>query len=205
MNQRYDLVAISFLMLTAVLSVFMALGPKEFALKDWQPLMASFVALGAATLAYRAAMAKVDFDRDAAQRADKRAALRLCLRLEYTVKVIKHEAALLIRRVPADVSKGIKVKISDLTVGPPNALDEAWASLETFPRSMSRNLARLRGSLYDRDVLASLFKSEMVWDLSQAHELPLPLQKFRDIAGDIGRAAEACIEDLDVHIAELSK
>ena len=63
MNQRFDLIAISFLVFSAMIAVGLATDPKGFSLKEWQPLMASFVALGAASLAYKAAMAKVDYDR----------------------------------------------------------------------------------------------------------------------------------------------
>ena len=62
------------LMLSALITVWLGLwGPIDIQkLKDWQPLMASIIAptivLGAATLAYLAAMAKVNHDRQEAER-----------------------------------------------------------------------------------------------------------------------------------------
>ncbi|MDE5456301.1 hypothetical protein GWE18_26430 [Bradyrhizobium sp. CSA112] len=50
-------------MLTALLAAWMSLaGPPN--LKDWQTLIASCIALIGGTLAYKGAMAKVDFDRE---------------------------------------------------------------------------------------------------------------------------------------------
>jgi hypothetical protein len=72
MNQRYDLLAISLLLFTVVFAVWLTAGPMNFALKEWQPLIASFVALGAAALAYKAAMAKVGYDRELASYALQR-------------------------------------------------------------------------------------------------------------------------------------
>src|SRR6266436_9830515 len=70
----------------------------DFHLKDWQPLMAAVIALSCAavvyrgaTLAYTAAMAKVDFNREINQRSEKRKALGLCLRLEFAFNVLRHE------------------------------------------------------------------------------------------------------------------
>jgi hypothetical protein len=66
MMRRYDMLAVSLLMFTAMLSVWLGVwGPTNTTTwKDWQPLMAAFVALGAATMAYKSAMAKVEFDRN---------------------------------------------------------------------------------------------------------------------------------------------
>jgi hypothetical protein len=52
------------------------------ALRDWQPLMAAFVALGAAALAYSAAMAKVQFDERMARQTEYRKILGIFLRFD---------------------------------------------------------------------------------------------------------------------------
>src|SRR6516164_435018 len=75
------------LMLSALITVWLGLwGPIDIQkLKDWQPLMASIIAptivLGAATLAYLAAMAKVNHDRQEAVCQRNRERLGLFLRL----------------------------------------------------------------------------------------------------------------------------
>jgi hypothetical protein len=68
--RKYDLLAISLLVFSAIVVTAMSVDPNHFSIKDWQPLMAVFVALGAAgvayqgvTLTYKAAIRKVDLDR----------------------------------------------------------------------------------------------------------------------------------------------
>ena len=68
--RKYDLLAISLLVFSAIIVAAMSVDPNHFSIKDWQPLMAAFVALGAAgvayqgvTLTYKAAIRKVDLDR----------------------------------------------------------------------------------------------------------------------------------------------
>jgi hypothetical protein len=70
MGKKYDLLAISLLIFSAVVVTAISVDPKGFALRDWQPLLAALLTLGGAgivyrgaTLAYRAAMSKVDLDR----------------------------------------------------------------------------------------------------------------------------------------------
>jgi hypothetical protein len=62
------------LMLSALIAIWLGLwGPIDVQkLKDWQPLMASIIAFGAATLVYRGAMAKVNLDREEAERQRNR-------------------------------------------------------------------------------------------------------------------------------------
>ena len=86
------------LMLSALITVWLGLwGPIDIQkLKDWQPLMASIIAptivLGAATLAYLAAMAKVNHDRQEAERQRNRERLGLFLRLRASLWRVMFEA-----------------------------------------------------------------------------------------------------------------
>jgi hypothetical protein len=86
------------LMLSALITVWLGLwGPIDIQkLKDWQPLMASIIAptivLGAATLAYLAAMAKVNHDRQEAVRQRNRERLGLFLRLRASLWRVMFEA-----------------------------------------------------------------------------------------------------------------
>ena len=73
------------LLLSTLIVVSLSLwGPLNLEkLKDWQPLMASIIApiiaLRAATLAYRGAMAKVNHDREEAERRRNSERLGLCV------------------------------------------------------------------------------------------------------------------------------
>jgi hypothetical protein len=50
--RKYDLLAISLLVFSAIVVTAMSVDPNHFSIKDWQPLMAAFVALGAAGVAH---------------------------------------------------------------------------------------------------------------------------------------------------------
>src|SRR5262249_30321485 len=73
------------LLLAVILTVWLGIsGPIRFSdLKDWQPLIASCVALLAAGLAYRGATAKVNFDREIAEATMERRRINLMNRLDY--------------------------------------------------------------------------------------------------------------------------
>jgi len=61
-------------------------------LKDFQPMIAALVALAAASLAYRGAMAKVELDREMAAR--QRAKDRLGLLLRFTSQLRRMAASI---------------------------------------------------------------------------------------------------------------
>ena len=70
-----------------ILTIVIAAAEPDVKLKDWQPLMAAIIALGAGTLAYRGAVAKVDFDREKEQRDTERKKIGLYLRLRHALKL----------------------------------------------------------------------------------------------------------------------
>jgi hypothetical protein len=138
MKQRYDLFAVSFLMFAAVFVVWLTVDPKGFALKDWQPLMASFVALGAATLAYNAAMAKVNYDRARELRELSRKRLGIYLRLRYAAAELVRQTNNVKLALGMNVTRGKRnVPVYSITIGNPKELEEAWANLDLFPVAVS--------------------------------------------------------------------
>lgn len=95
MDRRYDLLAIGLLFFSAILTVWLGIfGPANTTtLKEWQPLMASILAIGGALIVYRgaklaytAAMAKVGLDREVHAREPARLTLGVCLRLEFSLR-----------------------------------------------------------------------------------------------------------------------
>jgi hypothetical protein len=138
----------------------------DFHLKDWQPLMASVIALGGAAvvyrgaiLAYTAAMAKVDFDREIHQRSEKRKALGLCLRLDFALNVLRHQGETLRDNIPDgfNFTKDNKVDPASFVVKEPDALTEAWHNLDIFPPSIAGRLSGIRGILYDLTLVRQAF------------------------------------------------
>src|SRR5690242_51387 len=92
MNQRFDLLAISLLMFCGVVTACLVTNPGTFSLKDWQPLIAALIALGAASLAYQASMAKVNDDRTTRDRDIRRQRLGVYLRAEHMCNHLRNRA-----------------------------------------------------------------------------------------------------------------
>jgi hypothetical protein len=113
-------------------------------LKDWQTLSAALVALGAATVAYRAAMAKVTLDRELSDRELLRRKVGLYLRLEFALTLLKAEAFSIERRtrVGSHAPQCIDLKVTDAP-----EIDEAWTHIEFFPRPLIKELHRVRLAL----------------------------------------------------------
>ncbi|MDA9453063.1 hypothetical protein XI00_01955 [Bradyrhizobium sp. CCBAU 21359] len=147
MNQRYDLLAISLLFVTAVLAAWLGIGgPQGSSLKDWQTLIASAGAIGAATLAYRAAMAKVEVDRAEHKREFLRRQLAQYLKLDIALESFR-PAVQLINANLAFSDDGRGVRASALRVKEAPELAEAWDNLDVFPRRLIREIATIRASI----------------------------------------------------------
>lgn len=188
-----------------ILTIVVAMtADSEFRLKDWQTLMASFIALGAATLAYKAAMAKVEFDRGVAERTDTRKALRLCLRLEFGLRVLKHEADVLFKKIPSsNASRDQTIDPKDIPI-PADTLDEAWDNLDLFDKSMSNHLSLVRGALYDFQIIIRR-QNGAVWSIKTGNVPPGSLWKLRDAAADLSSSIDDALNDVIKMTAELRK
>jgi hypothetical protein len=151
--RKYDLLAVSLLMFTAVLSAWAGIwGPMNTtALKDWQPLIAACVAFGAATLAYSAAMAKVHFDERTARQAEYRKVLGIFLRFDFAVDVVRHEAKYFgeFTEPPASMSENNIVRVDELAFTDTPDIGEAWSNLDYFPIELSRRFYVLRNEIYN--------------------------------------------------------
>jgi hypothetical protein len=90
---RLLLVATLFLF---TINVFFFIGPLSTlavnlnALQQWQIMIASMIGLGAASIAYKAAMAKVRFDREVADKEASQTKLSLYLKLEFALVLLRH-------------------------------------------------------------------------------------------------------------------
>jgi hypothetical protein len=129
----------------------------DFHLKDWQPLMASILAIGGALivyrgakLAYNAAMAKVDLDREAQVREAARLTLGVCLRLEFSLRELLYEVREELVNIPEwDNQKMATVRITDFNLALQSKLDEAWANLDRLPRQLSQTISEIRAVYFD--------------------------------------------------------
>ncbi|MDE5454162.1 hypothetical protein GWE18_15140 [Bradyrhizobium sp. CSA112] len=153
MMRKFDTAAISLLMFTAVLSVWLGVwGPTNAtSWKDWQTLMAAFVALGAAVVAYTAAMAKVRFDERAASQNECRKILGIFLRFDFAVDVLRHEAEYMVRLTdaPASPSENNIVTVDNLAFNELPEIKEAWNNLDCFPVELSRSFYSVQNAMYN--------------------------------------------------------
>lgn len=119
---------------------------KDIVLKDWQLLMAALIAVGGATLAYHAAMAKVAFDRETRDRDLGRRRLGLQMRLGYALELCRAEAQHAMKLEPrsVDAVNPRKLVLQDVTIPRHREFEEAWKNLEHFSRKVVFGLANLR-------------------------------------------------------------
>jgi hypothetical protein len=145
-------VCVCLLTLAAVVAIAIARDPSGFSLKDWQTITASFIALGAATLAYSAAMAKVHFDERTAEEAERRKTLGIFLRFDFAVDVLKYEAESLLEEIEPPDSSGENSCIEvddDLALSDMPEIKEAWENLDYFPVELSRAFYLVQNELYN--------------------------------------------------------
>ncbi|GAA3850228.1 hypothetical protein GCM10022626_20960 [[Pseudomonas] carboxydohydrogena] len=130
--------------------------------QKWQTLMAAFLAIVVAViayqgakLAYKAAMAKLDADLNLATEAKNRKNLGICLRLDHATKVLAHEANQLIELIDEpDENVGKRTFApSRLVFTTQTDLDEAWSNLDIFDAATARKWNYLRASLYNVGLL----------------------------------------------------
>lgn len=157
MNQKYDLLAISLLVFSAIIVSAITMDPKGFSLSQWQPLMAAVLALGGAgiiyrgaTLAYRASMAKIDLDREVHQREARRHARGIFLRVRFCAFIMRDDARYFAKlsTTPND-EKAYAFIPSQLTFRTADNIEEAWSNLDAFPSRIAHLLARIRIDLYN--------------------------------------------------------
>jgi hypothetical protein len=175
--------------------------------------MAAVIALGGAAtvfrgarLAYAASMAKVDFDRELQQRGEKRKALGLCLRLDFAINILWHEAEVLLRSIPDGdhIAKPREVQASQVNAREPDALVEAWNNLESIPPWIVEELSNIRISIYDfghfREVVG-----DRVWQLKSGDVVPREVKHVRQIANNLIRSCGTVRNDLGIHIKQLGE
>lgn len=124
-----------------------------------------------ATLTYRAAMAKVDFDRELAAQTERRRRRGIYLRLKYIASILKHEADVRQKRVEfATTGKAKKVTVSQLLIRQgENVIDEAWNNLDCIPEGTARALSKLKDAFYNLSLIA-LKNSDVVVDVVETPE-----------------------------------
>lgn len=203
---RKDTVAISMLVLATILSVWLGIwGPTNTtAWKDWQPLMAAFVALGAATLAYRGAMAKVHFDEQAASKTELRKILGIFLRFDFAVDVVRHEAEHFtdLTDRPTSMIENNLVRVEDLVFTDTPEIAEAWTNLDYFPAELSWRFHNLRNEIYNFEQ----FKKEHIGKVYRCEYGMTPdreLVELHEVLAALTNYSESVLDETRSEISKL--
>lgn len=173
-------------------------GPADVShLKDWQTLMASVFALIAAGIAYRGATAKVRYDREIAERDDMRRKLALYLKVEIAF------SSQLIQPLRSRQGKfifgpgqGVSFTAEDFDFEEPPELEEAWGSLDIFPRHLIAEIRNVRSALRK----LKSFKAQ-IGDTTITTWL---IERGNDAINDAWQSAAVVVEDLKPLINELA-
>jgi hypothetical protein len=198
-------------LVVAVLAIFVLVlllwirGPADFAkLKDWQPLLAAAILFGGAVIAYRAAMAKVNLDRELAERAIMRKRLALYLRLEFGLQNLAREAGA-IREITKFVvlSGDKKIRAQDLHMTEPPEITEAWGYLDAFQNQTVSALRTIRVSLRNSEAMLTKCENKE-WAKSTLLPGDAPWE-IRNLAEAISVACESALSHLATNIIETSK
>jgi hypothetical protein len=199
-------VCLCLLTVAAVVAIAIARDPSGFSLKEWQTITAAFVALGAATLAYSAAMTKVHFDERTAREAERRKTLGIFMRFEFAVDVLEYEAGNLLEKIdpPQSSSENSSVSVDDLALSELPEIKEAWENLDYFPVALSKEFYEVQNELYNfaqfkKDRAGRSFPSE--YGMAEHEELG----ELRGILKDLQQDCTNALELVGREIVKLRK
>jgi hypothetical protein len=156
MTRLPGLPTISALLLTATIVAIVSIAgapkiPYDI-LRDFQPTMAALVALGAATLAYFAAMAKVTLDRKIAARQRAKERIGLYLRLISQLRRLQQDSYFIGDYLGERVMRANKDNTSRVEWSPEilalsddfDEVEKAWQNIELLPAEVFDDLDYLR-------------------------------------------------------------
>jgi hypothetical protein len=196
------LTAINVLMFPANL-LLLRIGPSAWlnflvALQGWQVLIAAMIALVAAIIAYKGAMAKVDLNEKLADRDLWHKKMSQYLRLQFALdafgRTLKSTEDLCEPRLYGSKSK---LSASQLAIVEPAELKEAWDSLELFPMPVIQQIRTIRETLANWNGLLKRYRlsDEPAWEVSFA-AISEPPYKIREFAKATRTACEIAAHQL---------
>jgi hypothetical protein len=188
-----------------ILTIVIAAAEPNFSLKQWQPLMAALIALGAATLAYRSAMSKVDLDREIHLLERKRRQLGAFLKLRTEITNVQARVI----TVAVDLQNGLDATaksgdaddfdLTELKLTEMISFKRIWKSLDLFLGKFIDQLVALEVSLDLLEALAA--KKYRVIGKDVPHELIGMLDALEQLRFDCNGLAN----DLDIEIEKMKQ
>jgi hypothetical protein len=184
-------------------------GPIELEkLKEWQTLMAAIIAPSiaflAAIVAYKAAMAKVNFDREVHEKTMQRHRRGLMLRLRFALEHNISQGAALLDTINLQSEKGGEVSVTPQTfaaISTPLELDEAWKDLGLFDALLTNKIAVIKTQFREIEIVRSQWPSDKKWTFKRP-DFPEDLSLLAEIDTKLEEHCRNAIELLDERLAE---
>lgn len=158
--------------------------------QKWQTAAAGILAVGAASIAYMAAMAKVNFDRELSQAIIERETIAVLLRLELAALRLKKSVLDMKRSIKHFPDRKITAESFPDLVTP---FEEAWSNIEKLPFRAADSIAALRGTGEVLTDFAPSMKSEHAQDTQIQQSAILILEKASTAAGNCSEVILATI------------
>jgi hypothetical protein len=184
-------------------------GPIDLSkLEKWQTLIAGtttgFMALIAASIAYRGATAKVRHDREIQAQEVTRRKLALYLKLEFAFRqLIDKTRTLEIQFMFADATPERTFGATDFALNEPPELEEAWASLDIFPRQSIAQIRNVRNALRKLAVIKADLGDKRIKLKSNPFDDEI-VRQAQTLMRDMWHSASFAANDLVPHIRELA-
>jgi hypothetical protein len=201
---------ISALMLAAIITAALGLwGTFDLTkLKEWQTLLAAVIApsiaICAAWIAYKAAMAKVEHDREEGARRRNSERLGLFLRLRAALRQTLSDAGqrvTLIERQSPKLAQQIVLTPAHLKIYNPPSLAEAWESINLVPPSLIGNIEGLRRLIPLIEEELARFP-EQKWEINFVPFFPGGLPSRRIVDDYLTLHAERC-QVIQIHCEKI--
>jgi hypothetical protein len=200
----------AFLLATIIVASIAITGPIPIpykVLKDFQPLIAALVAvisagvvLYSATLTYRAAMRKVDLDRDIHERETRRQQRGVMLRARFDVWALS-ESAGEIRKL-TNIPMPYVLNMALVKLRGTEGLDEAWAKLEEFPGNVSRAFSAIKAEIHNYDLTRAEFGDQLEVTIAFNSKEATSAKDLADHMDQIERHCRVIFDALEQEIAD---
>jgi hypothetical protein len=185
-------------------------GPIDFSkLEKWQTLIAGIttgsMALVAATIAYIGATAKVRYDRKVVERDDNRRKLALYLKIEFAFEqVIEKSRSLGVNFMFGPAVGNHIFSARNFHIDEPPELEEAWASLDIFPRHLIAEIRNVRNSIRKMTAMKVELGDKTVSLSSELADKPWIIEQAGKLTDEIWHSAAIVMDELKPLIQELA-
>jgi hypothetical protein len=172
--------------------------PDGFRLKDWQTFMAACVALVGGVMAYRGAMAKVEFDRYAHDKKIEREELGTYLRLRSTLSFVLQFSQVASQKLNTFHFTHSDQTLEVASLHPRMTFDvnEAWNNLDMFEPDVAKDIAEIKTNL-DGFYVAIDDYGAAVWTKTYVTPAPDDARSLNDLVDRLVKYSKSIIQGID--------